>query len=252
MNTRRRFGFTLIELLVVIAIIALLVTILMPSLNQAKELARRAVCASQLHHVALATHMYGSETSGVLPPVPRMHHDGNGEGQVDPFESYVAYWKEFESPADLRPINLGALQASEVAADPMTFYCPMQTTGARSYDWPRKPWGSTTASDERPDDYYIRTGYLFIPYGYGRRGDPGPPHPQRLDDTIDPDMILAGEDMLHPTSPHGRYWNVAQFDGAVQAAEGDDIGDWLTPGQPLGNDWENFAPFRDEISAAAR
>jgi prepilin-type N-terminal cleavage/methylation domain-containing protein len=53
-----RPGFTLIELLVVIAIIALLVSILMPSLAQAKRLARTSVCLANLHHVGPAVGMY--------------------------------------------------------------------------------------------------------------------------------------------------------------------------------------------------
>jgi len=63
----RTAGFTLIELLVVVAIIALLVTILMPSLNQAKELARRAVCASNLRTYAIAAITFGGEHDGYLP-----------------------------------------------------------------------------------------------------------------------------------------------------------------------------------------
>jgi hypothetical protein len=57
----------LIELLVVIAIIALLVTILMPSLNRARELARRAICASQLNSTGKALVLYGEDNKEMIP-----------------------------------------------------------------------------------------------------------------------------------------------------------------------------------------
>jgi prepilin-type N-terminal cleavage/methylation domain-containing protein/prepilin-type processing-associated H-X9-DG protein len=59
-------GFTLIELLVVIAIISLLVSILLPSLKKAQELAKRAVCSISLKNAGLAMNMYAEDSDGVF------------------------------------------------------------------------------------------------------------------------------------------------------------------------------------------
>ncbi len=56
-----RSGFTLIELLVVIAIISLLVSILLPSLGKAKDLAKAAMCGSQTRNLALSFLVYREE-----------------------------------------------------------------------------------------------------------------------------------------------------------------------------------------------
>jgi prepilin-type N-terminal cleavage/methylation domain-containing protein len=62
-----RKGFTLIELLVVIAIIALLLSIVMPSLSKAKMYAQETVCKSNLRQYSIATEMYCNENGDVLP-----------------------------------------------------------------------------------------------------------------------------------------------------------------------------------------
>ncbi|MBN2445822.1 MAG: type II secretion system protein [Phycisphaerae bacterium] len=70
---RRQGGFTLIELLVVIAIIALLISILMPSLARAREQARRAYCLANLRGVGQAALCYADEDSkNLLIPIHRM------------------------------------------------------------------------------------------------------------------------------------------------------------------------------------
>jgi prepilin-type N-terminal cleavage/methylation domain-containing protein/prepilin-type processing-associated H-X9-DG protein len=87
---RRRNAFTLVELLIVVGIIALLIAILMPTLNRAREQARRVQCASNLRQVAMATIMYANQNRGVLPGVgrwPQQRHDWVYWGRAAPYDA---------------------------------------------------------------------------------------------------------------------------------------------------------------------
>lgn len=63
----RKKAFTLIELLIVIAIISLLVSILLPTLSQARREGQRTVCFSNMHGLALGALIYAEEEDGYLP-----------------------------------------------------------------------------------------------------------------------------------------------------------------------------------------
>jgi prepilin-type N-terminal cleavage/methylation domain-containing protein/prepilin-type processing-associated H-X9-DG protein len=67
-KSRHPQAFTLVELLVVIGIIALLVAILLPSLQKAKEQASITKCASNLRQIAMGIIMYAGDNKGRLPP----------------------------------------------------------------------------------------------------------------------------------------------------------------------------------------
>ncbi len=86
----KRKAFTLIELLVVIAIIALLMAILMPALNMAKEQARGIICRSKLAEIGVAANMYADDWNNQVPRGTNIAASANKEMWFMLFMPYLA------------------------------------------------------------------------------------------------------------------------------------------------------------------
>lgn len=138
---RRKSGFTLVELLVVISIIALLLSILMPSLSKARQLARQTVCTGQVHQLGLFLATYAHSYNGKLPPSVRSDN-WPFVGGFCPSDKNPGNYRNWE------PAGIGALWKARLIDDPKKFmYCPAAkgqlTQGYLTFDnvlKPSMPW----------------------------------------------------------------------------------------------------------------
>ncbi|MHC4907409.1 MAG: type II secretion system protein [Planctomycetota bacterium] len=75
-------AFTLIELLVVISIIALLLSVIVPSLNRAKDAAKKVICRSNLKNISYAAFLWSDDNDGWMPPALWDRGTQNEDGQI--------------------------------------------------------------------------------------------------------------------------------------------------------------------------
>src|SRR3990172_7010508 len=172
MFRRKWRGFTLIELLVVVAIIALLISILLPSLSRARELAKRTMCRANLSALGKSSKIYANDNQENWP-VPAFNETLIGQGGVQYCGS---------APATNQLLLLGPPDTSgppnrAQPSDPSSqFGNRMSTTRAfwmliRAGEMNTKSFSCPSSGDipddtEEVDRYYDFKGIRYISYGY--------------------------------------------------------------------------------------
>jgi len=165
MGLGRKIAFTLVELLVVISIIALLISILLPSLGKAREQGRRAKCMANLRSMGQAIHIYANDHKDILVP-------GDFWCGWDVW-AWVSEYAQTGIPqtVDYRQVNLGHLLADNALPLPDSedhvFFCPsMNFTANRAPDGTRSfgyeqfstAWGNLNRD---PEEIRAPIAYLF-------------------------------------------------------------------------------------------
>jgi prepilin-type N-terminal cleavage/methylation domain-containing protein/prepilin-type processing-associated H-X9-DG protein len=150
---RRTKAFTLIELLVVIAIIALLVSILLPSLHRAKRMATELVCATNVRNLTTTTTLYAMEYNGMFP---YLYH----RREPKPATGYVPWGQ-----VGLQSATFGDwrdLLRDEYGVTGQGVFCPFNLQWAEKNGNAHETWDTAQAPDPPSGSSRHIIGYTFF------------------------------------------------------------------------------------------
>jgi prepilin-type N-terminal cleavage/methylation domain-containing protein len=203
MRQKKARGFTLIELLVVVAIIALLISILLPSLARARELSKRTVCAANVKGIGtgFATYATGNNDEYPIPAAMPATTVGttvtNYAGQtgyrrgVSPVTVTPDPGETFTSDSNCSTTRAFWYLIRAGASSPKSFICPSTDDQASTDDNPQDFWdfGNGAGTNTVITTPSTNASYKTISYGYqvpfGKNGKPSP--------SVDQDMALVAD-----------------------------------------------------------
>ena len=153
----RRPAFTLVELLVVIAIIGILVALLLPAVQAAREAARRTQCSNNLKQIMLATHLY-MDSYRAVPPSICLPTDGGSAGwsaqaRILPYVEQLNLQNLIDFRYGYGDVANAPQHAQVTQMRVPTFVCPSETKAA-----PRVSGAIT----HYPLSYAVNLGRFFI------------------------------------------------------------------------------------------
>ncbi|MBI1367733.1 MAG: prepilin-type N-terminal cleavage/methylation domain-containing protein [Planctomycetes bacterium] len=181
-DTMRRRAFTLIELLVVIAIIALLISILLPSLAKARDVSKSVVCGTQLKQLYMAAVLYSYDYKSELP------------GPREWVDNSIAWFDSWKTPA---AVTKGTLYKYTGQKDAL-YLCPKFIDVC--------PKGVTPAFS------YAMNIYFILPGQVGAKGWAGYPSLRRTTDVKHPaSLMLFAEQNPWVTSYNGNAMDDGLF-----------------------------------------
>lgn len=236
MQTKTNKGFTLIELLVVIAIIALLLSVVLPSLNRVKEYSRRTICATNMRSLATLVTLYAQGNDDYIPPLTDRYPLGNANYDDQKSNHYDRWFRILEDPTPTWSYwNLGLLYKAGLADTGEIFFCPSRLAEYKYEDYSVPGW---------PTDQPIGSTGIRIPYAYNPVCKSLTDRHRRFSKlgqfTVGGGPLIV--DLLSTKEPtHVRGWNVAQKDASVDFVIDPTILDDLRGSTDIaGKDYETY------------